>query len=219
MVPIDAVFFKTFIDVQLTFAFAFTFILGSGLISRDLRHRAIVLFFTKPISAWEYFLGKFSVIFMFAMALLWLPATVLLMFQWAISPAESVWRVNFWRDYAWLFVAATAYATLASTCLSLLMLAASSLTKTAAAAGIGFAMFIMGGFVISRILQDIGPGIPGSFSILRAVMELGFYFFGMTRDREYTAASAWMGVVGNLVLFGLVIAWSLRRAARAGVAA
>lgn len=205
-------FFKNVIDVQLLFCFLFAFLLGGGLISRDLRHNAIVLYLSKPISLWEYFLGKLMTLFPFMMVLTWLQATLLFLIQTLIAPEYSDWHVYFWRDYAWVLGAITLYSVVVSLALSLLILAASSLTVNARYAGITFAVFIIGSSIVASIVFGIvhaGLFLSPFFSGIK----LGYSLFHISDGPPVSTAAAWLGVIGACLVSAMILRWRLCRAA------
>lgn len=207
--------FKLLIDIQLSFCFLFAFLLGGGLISRDLRHNAIVLYLSKPIRLWEYFLGKLMALFPLMMALTWLQATLLFGIQTAIAPAHSDWSVYFWSDYAWIFGAITAYSALVSLAMSLMILAASSLTVNARYAGITFAVFIFGSSIVASIVyENVHAGM--FLSPFYSGIKLGYCVFRMTDGSPMRDVSAWLGVIGVCLFSALILKWRLCRAARLG---
>ncbi len=62
LVPIDASFFQTFVNIQGGFAFFVALLVGPPLVSRDLRNNALPLYLCRPFSRTEYVMGKMSVI-------------------------------------------------------------------------------------------------------------------------------------------------------------
>ena len=73
LVPIDAFFFETFVNVQGGFAFFVALLVGPPLVSRDLRNNALPLYLCRPFSRTEYVLGKMSVILILLSAMTWVP--------------------------------------------------------------------------------------------------------------------------------------------------
>lgn len=215
--PIDAGFFKNYIDTQLPFCFVFAFMLGAGLISRDLKHNALVLYASKPISRWEYFFGKFSVLFVLVMAITWLQAILLFLIQIVISPPDGEWRTQFWSQYAWIAVPITTYSLLIAAGMSLLILAASSLTKNSHYAGATFAAFIVGSAIVGGFMREVLN--DNSFSIvspLRIGIEAGAYLFGMNQSRDLSVMETTLGIAALLGGASLILYWNLSRAARTG---
>src|SRR5690349_9099364 len=81
IVPIDAFFFQTFVNIQGGFAFFVALLVGPPLVSRDLRNNALPLYLCRPFSRTEYVLGKMSVVLILLSAMTWLPQLLLFLFQ------------------------------------------------------------------------------------------------------------------------------------------
>lgn len=211
-------FFKNMIDVQLGFCFILAFVVGSDLISRDLIHRAFVLYASKPISRWEYFLGKFLTLFVVMMLLTWFQTTLLYVLQIAISPPRSPWRLRFWHDYAWIFLAISAYSTLVSAALSLLILAASSLVKNGRYAGMALVVYVIGASIVGGIVSETLHAKDAlAMSPFLAGLDLGFRLFRLPHyGTGMSLWAAWLGVTAVCALAGLILWWRLRSAARYG---
>src|SRR4029077_16738654 len=80
LIPIDAFFFQTFVNLQGVFAFFVTLLIGPPLVARDLRDAALPLFFCRPFSRAEYVLGKMSVLLILLSAITWIPQLLLFCF-------------------------------------------------------------------------------------------------------------------------------------------
>ena len=217
LVPVDAFFFKNTIDVQIPFCVVFAFMLGANLISRDLAHNALVLFVSKPISRWEYFFGKFSIIFLLTMLLTWFQTAVLFVLQVAISAPNQEWRIYFWSRYAGIFVSMTLYCLVMATTLSLLILAASSLTRNGRQAGLIFAIYIIGATIVGPVIGKITE-IPNMWAIspMTSTMDLGYYLFHLKARMSIDHTAAWLGILGNWAMCGLIIKWRMGNAAKYG---
>jgi ABC-type transport system involved in multi-copper enzyme maturation permease subunit len=81
LIPIDAFFFQTFVNLQGTFAFFVTLLVGPPLVARDLRNNALPLYLCRPFSRTEYVLGKMSVLLILLSAITWVPQLLLFLFQ------------------------------------------------------------------------------------------------------------------------------------------
>lgn len=64
--------------------------IAPSLIARDLRTRAYLIYFSKPIGTWEYLLGKYLTVMAFVSAVTLLPALVLFLFGVGLSPDLDV---------------------------------------------------------------------------------------------------------------------------------
>ena len=81
LIPIDAFFFQTFVNLQAGFAFLVTLLVGPPLVSRDLRNNALPLYLCRPFTRTEYVLGKMSVLLILLSAITWIPQLLLFLFQ------------------------------------------------------------------------------------------------------------------------------------------
>jgi ABC-type transport system involved in multi-copper enzyme maturation permease subunit len=81
LLPIDGSFFQTFVNLQGSFAFFVTLLVGPPLVARDLRNNALPLYLCRPFSRAEYVLGKMSVLLILLSAITWVPQLLLFAFQ------------------------------------------------------------------------------------------------------------------------------------------
>lgn len=98
LVPIDAYFFQTFINIQGGFAFFVALLVGPPLVSRDLRNNALPLYLCRPFSRTEYVLGKMSVVLILISAITWVPQLLLFLFQSYLEGfawfKSNLWMIN-----------------------------------------------------------------------------------------------------------------------------
>lgn len=119
------------------------FLIGTiapALISRDIRSKAFLLYFSRPIGKLDYLLGKFFIPATFIMLVTTLPAMALYIFGILMSPDLSV----FWStwDVPLRIMAGTAFLILPTVSLALMF---SSLTQESRFASFGwFAFFTLG---------------------------------------------------------------------------
>ena len=92
LIPIDASFFQTFVNLQASFAFFVALLVGPPLVARDLRNNALPLYLCRPFSRTEYVLGKMSVLFILLSAITWVPQLLLFFFQSYLEGAS--WFVD-----------------------------------------------------------------------------------------------------------------------------
>jgi ABC-2 type transport system permease protein len=99
LIPIDAFFFQTFVNLQGGFAFFVAILVGPPLVSRDLRNNALPLYLCRPFSRTEYVMGKMSVILILLSAITWVPQLLLFFFQ-SYLEGFAWFRANLWIAYA-----------------------------------------------------------------------------------------------------------------------
>src|SRR3979409_13797 len=92
LIPIDASFFQTFVNIQAALGFFVALLVGPPLVSRDLRNNALPLYLCRPFSRAEYVLGKMSVLLILLSAITWVPQLLLFAFQSYLEGAR--WFVD-----------------------------------------------------------------------------------------------------------------------------
>ena len=95
LVPIDAFFFETFVNIQGGFAFFVALLVGPPLVARDLRNNALPLYLCRPFTRTEYVMGKMSVILILLSAMTWVPQLLLFLFQ-SYLEGFTWFRANLW---------------------------------------------------------------------------------------------------------------------------
>jgi ABC-2 type transport system permease protein len=123
LLPIDASFFRTFLEVQGGFAFILTVLVAPPLISRDLSNNALPLYLCRPLSRRDYVLGKMAVIAFLLSLITWVPGLLIFFFQASLGGLAWLWT-NLWMAWA-IFFGFTAWIIL----LSLISLAVSAFLK------------------------------------------------------------------------------------------
>ena len=122
------------------------FLIGPGLISKDLRFNAIPLYFSRPLRRWDYFVGKLGVIGVFIAAVVIVPALVAYLLGICFSLDMSVFR-DTWR----LLVGSVVYGSIVVISAGMLMLAMSSLSRNSRYVAIMWA----GIWFISNVVADV----------------------------------------------------------------
>jgi ABC-2 type transport system permease protein len=175
LLPIDAFFFQTFVNLQGTFAFFVTLLVGPPLVARDLRNNALPLYLCRPFSRTEYVLGKMSVLLILLSAMTWVPQLLLFLLQAYLEGAS--WFVNNLSIASAIFIGSVVWILL----LALLSQAISALVKwrviaSAALLGIFFIPSVFGevinnifltrwGNIISlgALIKNVTAGLFGTF--------------------------------------------------------
>jgi len=126
--------FRSFLDFQEVFVFFITIFTGAGLIANDMRANALQIYLAKPMSRFEYIAGKFAVLAFFLLLVTWLPATMLLVTQIVFAG-----NLTFLAANLYLIPAILVATLIEAIVLSMVMLALSSLSKSARFVGIMYA--------------------------------------------------------------------------------
>jgi ABC-2 type transport system permease protein len=145
LIPIDASFFRTFMEVQGGFAFIMTVLVAPPLISRDLSNNALPLYLCRPLSRTEYVLGKMTVIAVLLSLMSWIPGLLIFFFQATLAGfgwlSANLWMVGaiFFGFFVWIIL------------LSLIALAISALVRWRVVASGA----MLGLFFVSSALGEI----------------------------------------------------------------
>src|SRR6266550_1690034 len=175
LIPIDASFFETFVEVQGIFAFFVALLVGPPLVARDLRNNALPLYLCRPFSRTEYVLGKMSVLLILLSAITWMPQLLLFLFESSLEGAS--WFVHNLSIASAIFIGSAVWILL----LALLSQAISALVKwrviaSAALLGLFFIPSIFGevvnGLFLTRwgniislgaLMNNVSSGLFGTF--------------------------------------------------------
>lgn len=175
LLPIDASFFQTFVNLQGGFAFFVALLVGPPLVSRDLRNNALPLYLCRPFSRPEYVAGKMSVLLILLSGMTWVPQLLLFLFQSYLEGAR--WFIdNLWIASA-IFIGSMVWILL----LALLTQAISALVKwrviaSGALLGLFFIPSVFAEVVnvifrtrwahiisLSALMKNISAGLFGTF--------------------------------------------------------
>jgi ABC-type transport system involved in multi-copper enzyme maturation permease subunit len=126
--------FRQFLEQQGVFTFFITIFTGAGLIANDMRANALQIYLSKPLGRFEYIAGKFGVLAFFLLLVTWLPATMLLVIQIVFAG-----NLEFLKANLYLVPAILVAASVETIVLCMVMLALSSLSKSARFVGIMYA--------------------------------------------------------------------------------
>jgi len=175
LIPIDASFFQTFVNLQGGFAFFVALLVGPPLVSRDLRNNALPLYLCRPFSRAEYVLGKMTVLLILLSLITWVPQLLLFLFQ-SYLEGTSWFVENLWMASA-VFIGSAVWILL----LALLSQAVSALVKwrviaSAALLGIFFIPSVFGEVVnnifqtrwgnivsLGALMKNVSAGLFGTF--------------------------------------------------------
>jgi ABC-2 type transport system permease protein len=155
LIPIDNTFFRTFLEVQGSFAFILTVLVAPPLISRDLSNNALPLYLCRPLTRSQYVLGKMAVIAILLSLVTWIPGSLIFVFQASLAGFDWLWA-NLWMLWT-IFFGSIAWILM----LSLIALAISSLVKwrviaSASILGLFFVSSAFGEIVDQLFLTRVG---------------------------------------------------------------
>ncbi|NIM91777.1 MAG: ABC transporter permease subunit [Candidatus Aminicenantes bacterium] len=149
---VDPGYFKSYFtgDFLLFMMVAILVFCGSGLISDDLKHNSLQLYFSRPLKKGQYFLGKASVIFFFLFLVTLVPGLVFFIMKLIFAG-----NFKFFASYPWLPLSIIGYSVLVTLFFALYTLFLSSLSKNRRYVSI----LIFAVYIFSDIIFGIFYGI------------------------------------------------------------
>jgi ABC-type transport system involved in multi-copper enzyme maturation permease subunit len=145
---IDPAYFKTYLaeGFMIFVMLIIVIFCGSGLISDDLKHNALQLYFSRPLKKRDYFLGKTAVLVFFLFIITLVPGFVFIIMKMIFAGS-----FKFFLSYPWLPLSVIAYSVLVTAFFSFFTLFISSLSKNRRYV----AVLIFGIYIASDIFHTI----------------------------------------------------------------
>jgi ABC-2 type transport system permease protein len=199
VLPADGRMFGELLNIQIGFALFVSIFGASGLVANDLRTGAILVYLSRPLTQRDYIVGKLLVPLTLNLGVTLAPGVALYLAVLALAPEIFVkWQL------AWILPAVVAQALAVSLVLSLLVLAISSLSRSARVAGLAFFGLIVGLDMVRAILQHgFGRKEAVLLSLQADLQSLGVALFGVV-NRQLDIFWGWPLLVLAVVSVGCV---------------
>lgn len=180
-------------------------IVAPPLIAHDMRSRAFLIYFSRPITRMEYVMGKFGTVAFFLMAITTVPALVLYFFGVALSPSFTV--VGSTWDLPLLILLASAVLIIPTTSMALMF---SSMTTESRYAGFAwFAVWILGSVVYSVVMGLTATTIEQLSEPGWRVLISPYHTLGVVQSRVFNLHSDSSVVFPAVTLLVLITLGSL----------
>jgi ABC-2 type transport system permease protein len=174
IIPINATFFRAFLETQSFLGLVLAVLVGPSLIASDLANNAIPLYLSRPFSRFEYVLGKFVVLAALFSAITWVPGTILLLLQGYLEGAG--WLAANSNIAAGVILGGMAWVLL----LGLLALSISALVKWGLAArALLFAIFIIPSAVSAVVNEIFDTKIGNVINLTQVLHAIWTSLFGL----------------------------------------
>ena len=203
LVPIDASFFQTFVNLQGGFAFFVALLIGPPLVSRDLRNNALPLYLCRPFSRAEYVLGKMSVLLILLSIITWVPQLLLFLFQ-SYLEGWTWFRANLWIASSIVIGSLVWIVLLALISQSISALVKWRVVASGAILGLFFIPSVFGEFInvvfatrwgslisLGALMRNISMGLFGTFVRNSGVIRMED-FDGTVREIVLTEPPLWL---------------------------
>ena len=189
-----------------TFAILVVAWFASGLFCEDRKAGAHQLYFARPITRLDYFLGKFGIAAFFALTFMLVPVLVVCLMACLCSPEWS-----FLKDEWDVFPRAISFSLLWATVVSSVVLLASSLASRRSFALIGVFAVVFISVPVSQVLGEFVSEHLYALSLGNDLLVLSHDFFGREVEGHGSVADAWIALIALLAFSWSVIALRLRR--------
>ena len=130
---INPAFFEGFMQRHWLLMIIVLLMAGAGIIANDRKYKALTIYFSKPVSFWDYTFGKFFVIGFYGSLVSWIPALILFLFRVLLANDAS-----YLQQYYWLPLSIFGYAVIIIVTLGFLLTAISASARGIRSAAILF---------------------------------------------------------------------------------
>jgi ABC-2 type transport system permease protein len=205
LLQIDGLFFFTFTGVQATLAFILTAFIGPGLMSPDLMHNALPLYFCRPLTRAQYIAGKMLVLTGLLSAITWVPGLLLFLLQASLAPAEW-FKTNYWIAGSivggfllWILL------------ISLLALALSAWVRWKVIAGALMLVVLFVGAGLAQMIKEVMRSDWGQYlDIVSNMTRVWMQMYGVQADHPLSLEESIMALAAFSALFLFLISQKVK---------
>ena len=205
---IDPGYFKTYlVDNFMLFIMVIIVIFcGAGLISDDLKHNSLQLYFARPLKKRDYFFGKTAVIVFFLFILTLVPGLVFIIMKLVFAGS-----FKFLLSYPWLPLAVIGYSLFVTAFFSFYVLFLSSLSKNRRYVAILIFLIYVFSDIFRVIFYENFHNHYFSLLSLRAnIQQVGAFIFGQKTPYPIPWFYSLVVLTAICVLAGLVLKKKVR---------
>jgi ABC-2 type transport system permease protein len=165
---------------------------GASAIASDFASGAFTIYLSKPISRFDYLLGKALPVLAAVAAVTLAPALTLLLLYLSLAPDFALLS-----RAPWLPLGITAYSLALALYFTLSVLAVSSLCRSGRVAGAGFAALVVGSEIVARMATSRVFGASRFLSLYGSPIDAGRWFFSdaSTAGSPYPSLSFMIAVM------------------------
>jgi len=203
---IGPAFFARILTIQgLGLGFVLMMIVGPGLISADVGHNALPLYFARPFSRFEYVAGKITVLAVLLSAVTWIPG--LLMWGLKAVLAGPTWTFQNLRSALAIFVGSWVWIVVIG--LVTLAISASARRKLTAMAYL-FAVFVLMPVLGTMLIEGLGLRIGWMLHLMAMVRRTWEALFGIEPSVDASLSVAWITLIVACAVSIAVLARKVR---------
>ena len=167
---------------------------GAGLIANDREYNSITLYLSRPVSRWEYILGKYGALFIYIATFTWVPTTLY------FFSLEAILKRTFSQlatDLILFYIPTLVSGLINGLLISTLVLTLSSITKKARYVGMITGAINPLSMMLSQIMRDVlGIQLWYMFSIPIVLKIIQLWLIGIPPAHYYSRVS----IIGDYVI-------------------
>jgi hypothetical protein len=196
ILPVNATMFYDLFPFQFMAALIISAYVGSGLIANDMRTGGILLYLSRPLTLLDYITGKATILLACLASVTLVPSIVLFFGARSLAP-EALGGVEHFAILPKVFLFSVAIILP----FSFIVLAASSLSKSARFSGLAFVFVIIGSQIASAVGWEVTRSpVAALLSIQACIQRIGAWLFDargprMLANLDPFAAAAVLAVV------------------------
>jgi len=208
ILEVNPAYFKAYLsgDFLLFMMVMILVVSGAGLISDDLKHNSLQLYFSRPLSKSGYLIGKANVIVFFLLLLTLVPGLLFIIFKLLFAG-----DFRFLADYPWLPLSVIGYSLFVTGFFCAYTLLLSSLSKNRRYVSILiFAVYLFSNILFGFFYENYKKPAYALLSLNANLQQVGAWFFRL--KPKYAVPWYWSALV--LSAFGIAAALVLKRKVR-----
>jgi len=208
ILEVNPAYFKTYLssDFLLFMIVMILVVSGAGLISDDLKHNSLQLYFARPLSKRGYLLGKANVIVFFLLLLTLVPGLIFIIFKLLFAG-----NFSFLSTYPWLPLSVIGYSLFITGFFCAYTLLLSSLSKNKRYVSILiFAIYLFSDILFGFFYENYKKPAFALLSLKANLQQVGAWFFRL----KPAYAVPWYWSILILLTFGIAAAIVLNRKVR-----
>lgn len=203
---LDGSFYYGFLRMQAFPIFIMLLYAGSGLIANDLRYNALQIYFSKPITRFDYILGKFGIIAFFGLLVTLVPGLILFILHVSFANSMQVFTENLW-----LLGSIVTFSVLLCAVSGLLILALSALSRSSRFVGLTcFAAFFFSEALYGILKAITRDSHTGLVSLQTNLFRAGEFLFEVPSRFNIEPWESFGVLIGLMLLSIGALFWRIR---------
>ncbi len=196
-------YFKTYFTIgfMLFIMLMITIFCGASLISDDLKHNSLQLYFSRPLKKKDYFLGKIAVIVFFLFIITLIPGLVLFIMKLVFSGS-----LKFFISYPWLPLSIIGYSFIVTGFFSFYALLLSSLSKNRRLVAILiFGIYFLSDIIYLIFRMEFRSHYFSLVSLRANLQQVGAHIFGQKTPYDISWIFSFLVLLAICVIAGFVL--------------